>query len=290
MGLRFTVLPLVRWPWPVRGGKRTLRKNQMAAPILLPDNADTLQAGWVVAVDKPLHWTSFDVVNKLKYAFRRAYGLKNLKIGHAGTLDPLATGVLVVCAGRATKEIETHMAGEKAYRAILRLGYTTASYDAETALVPFENAFFPLNASDWETWLPGFRGTIQQRPPVFSALKMGGKTLYHLARKGETVDIPARPVHISSLEVISYDAENGLLELDIVCGKGTYIRSLAHDLGQAAGCGAYLYGLQRTRVGDRSLDRSVSLPDLLEALKIREAGLSSGDAGAETPEAPRSAE
>jgi tRNA pseudouridine55 synthase len=262
----------------------------MAAPILLPDNADTLQAGWVVAVDKPLHWTSFDVVNKLKYAFRRAYGLKNLKIGHAGTLDPLATGVLVVCAGRATKEIETHMAGEKAYRAILRLGYTTASYDAETALVPFENAFFPLNASDWETWLPGFRGTIQQRPPVFSALKMGGKTLYHLARKGETVDIPARPVHISSLEVISYDAENGLMELDIVCGKGTYIRSLAHDLGQAAGCGAYLYGLQRTRVGDRSLDRSVSLPDLLEALKIREAGLSSGDAGAETPEAPRSAE
>jgi tRNA pseudouridine55 synthase len=262
----------------------------MAAPVFLPENADALQAGWVVSVDKPLHWTSFDVVNKLKYAFRRAYGLKNLKIGHAGTLDPLATGVLVVCAGRATKEIETHMAGEKAYRAILRLGYTTASYDAETALVPFENAFFPLNASDWETWLPGFRGTIQQRPPVFSALKMGGKTLYHLARKGETVDIPARPVHISSLEVISYDAENGLLELDIVCGKGTYIRSLAHDLGQAAGCGAYLYGLQRTRVGDRSLDRSVSLPDLLEALKIREAGLSSGDAGAETPEAPRSAE
>jgi tRNA pseudouridine55 synthase len=262
----------------------------MAAPILLPDNAEALQAGWVVAVDKPLHWTSFDVVNKLKYAFRRAYGLKNLKIGHAGTLDPLATGVLVVCAGRATKEIETHMAGEKAYRAILKLGYTTASYDAETALVPFENAFFPLNTSDWETWLPGFRGTIQQRPPVFSALKMGGKTLYHLARKGETVDIPARPVHISSLEVISYDAENGLLELDIVCGKGTYLRSLAHDLGQAAGCGAYLYGLQRTRVGDRSLDRSVSLPDLLEALKIREAGLSSCDASAETPEAPRSAE
>lgn len=262
----------------------------MAAPVFLPENADALQAGWVVAVDKPLHWTSFDVVNKLKYALRRSYGLKTLKIGHAGTLDPLASGVLVVCAGRATKEIETHMAGEKAYRAILRLGYTTASYDAETALVPFENAIIPTDAADWENWLPGFRGTVQQRPPVFSALKMGGKTLYHLARKGEVVDIPARPVHISSLEVISYDAANGLLELDVVCGKGTYIRSLAHDLGQAAGCGAYLYGLQRTRVGDRSMDVALSLPDLLEALKIREAGLSSCDSGAETPEAPRSAE
>jgi tRNA pseudouridine55 synthase len=114
---------------------------------------------------------------------------------------------------------------------------------------------------------------------------MGGKTLYHLARKGEAVDIPPRPVHIASLEVVSYDAANGLLELDVVCGKGTYIRSLAHDLGQATGCGAYLFGLQRTRVGSRSLEGAASLPDLLEALKIREADVGPNGAGVETPEA-----
>lgn len=222
------------------------------------------------AVDKPLEWTSFDAVNKLKYALRRAYGLKKLKIGHAGTLDPLATGVLVVCVGKATKQIEHQMNGAKAYRATLKLGYTTASYDAETPETPFLDPVFPQNEGDIEKHLASFRGAIKQRPPVFSALKINGQTLYKLARKGQEVEIPERPVRIDALEIRAWDSEQRVLELDIRCGKGTYIRSLAHDLGQSLGCGAYLTGLRRTEVGPWNVEHAWSLSELLSALRVRE--------------------
>ena len=156
----------------------------------IPSTEEELQAGWIFAVDKPLEWTSFDVVNKLKYALRRAYGLKSVKIGHAGTLDPLATGVLVVCVGKATKRIESEMAGSKGYRARLKLGFTTPSYDAETPEEAFSGAVFPSSTAALEAVLPNFRGTIHQRPPLYSALKIGGQTLYKLARRWKSP--PAR--------------------------------------------------------------------------------------------------
>ena len=240
----------------------------------IPQTQEELQAGWVFAVDKPLEWTSFDVVNKLKYALRRAYGLKSIKIGHAGTLDPLATGVLVVCAGKATKRIELEMAGSKAYRAQLKLGFTTPSYDAETPEELFAGAVVPQTRTDLDRTLPNFRGTIQQRPPVFSALKIGGQTLYKLARKGQEVEIPPRPVVIESLEIEFFDPSIGQVELSVECGKGTYIRSLAHDLGQAWGCGAYLTALRRTRVGPWTDSQAWVLTDLLDVLHQKEASQS----------------
>lgn len=236
----------------------------------IPKTEEELQAGWIFAVDKPLEWTSFDVVNKLKYALRRAYGLKSVKIGHAGTLDPLATGVLVVCVGKATKRIESEMAGVKGYRAHVKLGFTTPSYDAETPEEAFPGAVLPASTAVLEAALPNFRGTIHQRPPLFSALKIGGQTLYKLARKGQEVEIPTRPVVVESLEINSFDPTLGSVELSISCGKGTYIRSLAHDLGSAWGCGAYLTALRRTQVGPWTESEAWSLPNLLEALLQRE--------------------
>ena len=244
------------------------------SPHYLPSTEEELQAGWIFAVDKPLEWTSFDVVNKLKYALRRAYGLKSVKIGHAGTLDPLATGVLVVCVGKATKRIESEMAGSKGYRARLKLGYTTPSYDAETPEEAFAGAVFPPSTAALEEALPNFRGTIHQRPPLFSALKIGGQTLYKLARKGQEVEIPTRPVVVESLEIDTFDPALGNVDLSIACGKGTYIRSLAHDLGLAWGCGAYLTALRRTQVGPWTETEAWSLPNLLEALHQREAARS----------------
>lgn len=237
----------------------------------IPSTEEELQAGWIFAVDKPLEWTSFDVVNKLKYALRRAYGLKSVKIGHAGTLDPLATGVLVVCVGKATKRIESEMAGSKGYRARLKLGFTTPSYDAETPEEAFSGAVFPSSTAALEAALPNFRGTIHQRPPLYSALKIGGQTLYKLARKGQEVEIPTRPVVVESLEIDSFDSALGSVELSIVCGKGTYIRSLAHDLGHDWGCGAYLAALRRTHVGPWMESDAWSLPNLLDVLGQREA-------------------
>ncbi len=256
-----------------RPGLAAARPGLAAAhvsPHALPSTEEELQAGWIFAVDKPLEWTSFDVVNKLKYALRRAYGLKSVKIGHAGTLDPLATGVLVVCVGKATKRIESEMAGSKGYRARLKLGYTTPSYDAETPEEAFSGAVFPPSTAALEEALSNFRGTIHQRPPLFSALKIGGQTLYKLARKGQEVEIPTRPVVVESLEIDSFDPALGKVDLSISCGKGTYIRSLAHDLGLAWGCGAYLTALRRTQVGPWTESEAWSLPNLLEALHQRE--------------------
>lgn len=204
-------------------------------------------SGEIIAVDKPLGWTSFDAVKRLRGAIQRRLHLKKFKVGHAGTLDPLATGVLIVCTGRTTRRIDTLQTGEKEYVATIRLGATTPSFDLETEIdaeYPYEH----ITRSSIEEILPRFTGHILQVPPVFSAVKVDGKRAYNLARKGKEVELKAKPLEIKEMELLDFDSP--YFKLRIVCSKGTYIRALARDLGMALGSGAHLTGLRRTRVGD----------------------------------------
>jgi tRNA pseudouridine55 synthase len=204
-------------------------------------------AGQTLLFDKPLGWTSFDVVSKV----RRITGVK--KVGHAGTLDPLATGLLIVCTGPHTKRIESLQGQEKEYEALLKLGAVTASYDAEQPEEsPCDAAH--IGPADIEALLPRFRGEIEQLPPRFSALKVGGKRAYEAARAGQEVELQPRNVQIYALELLPRELPPAHFALRVQCSKGTYIRSLAHDLGQALGVGAYLRGLIRTRIGDFRLE------------------------------------
>lgn len=205
--------------------------------------------GEVIAVDKPLGWTSFDAVKRLRGALQRRLGVKKFKVGHAGTLDPLATGVLIICTGKATQRIELLQSGEKEYLAQVKVGATTPSYDLETEI----DAEYPsehITEELIENVLPHFRGRIMQVPPIFSAVKVDGKRAYNLARKGKDVELAPKPLEIKELEMLSF--LDNVITLRIVCSKGTYIRALARDLGQALGSGAHLVGLRRTRVGDYS--------------------------------------
>ncbi len=220
------------------------------------------EQGTVLLVDKPIEWTSFDVVNKIKHKLRHL-SQKKVKVGHAGTLDPLATGLLIVCTGPKTKQIDGIQNADKAYLATLRLGQTTASYDAETVVLE-EKDTDTITLEQIEKALENFKGTIQQIPPAHSALKIGGKPAYKLARQGKEVELKARELHISHIEVLSF--ENPVLKLDIVCSKGTYIRSIAHDLGQNLGVGAHLTGLIRTRIGTYRLEEAWQLNDLVVQL------------------------
>ncbi len=227
---------------------------------------EALREGKVLTVDKPLDWTSFDVVNKIKFAIRKTHGLKKFKVGHAGTLDPKATGLLIVCIGRATKTIPELMGQSKKYVAEIKLGETTPSYDTETQ----PDQTFPtdhINLDLIAQTLPQFVGEIMQKPPIFSAIKKEGKRLYEHARKGEDVEITARPVQIYSIEII--ELKDDVLTLDIHCGKGTYIRSLAHDLGMALNSGSYLVGLRRTAIGDFKVDDAWDVEPICQ--KVREA-------------------
>ena len=210
-------------------------------------------------MDKPLEWTSFDVVNKV----RNLIGRKT-KVGHAGTLDPLATGLLILCTGKKTKQIEAIQAGEKEYLATVRFGATTASYDAEE---PEENPIDAthLSAAAVEDALSLFTGELQQRPPAFSAVKVKGKRAYALARQGQAPEVPPRTVHIHALELVSFASPRQVV-LRVVCGKGTYIRSLAHDLGQHLGVGAYLGALRRTRIGTHLVEDALTPEAFAERL------------------------
>ena len=239
-------------------------------PESLPATVEALEAGTVLIINKPLTWTSFDVVAKLKSTLRRHFGIKKLKIGHAGTLDPLATGVLVVCVGKATKTIDQWMSTQKSYTAQVKLGFTTPSFDAETQEIPFVGAKIPVDTAKIEAALTAFRGDILQVPPLYSALKIGGQTLYKMARKGHSVDIPPRPVTIHRLDLLSYHViqpNEAVLEIAVDCSKGTYIRSLANDLGDFLGCGGYLIALERTASGEKTLDDAWELSDLLGILE-----------------------
>ncbi len=221
-------------------------------------------SGQILRVDKPLNWTSFDVVKRIRAILTRRHGLKRFKVGHAGTLDPLATGVMLICTGRATKLIDSLQSGEKEYIAHIRIGETTPSHDLETAVdstAPFNH----LNHADVEAALEQFRGETMQVPPVFSAVKINGKRAYKYARQGEAPEIKARPIRISVLELLSCRLPD--IRLRVVCGKGTYIRSLARDIGCTLGCGAHLTALRRTRVGSTSIYDCTDINSLIDHLK-----------------------
>lgn len=213
--------------------------------------ADDIKAGQVLLVDKPMEWTSFQAVAKIRYTLQKELDLKKLKVGHAGTLDPLATGLLIICVGKKTKEISMYMGQEKEYIAQITFGGTTPSYDLESEI----DATFPtahIGRTAIEAILPQFMGDIQQYPPIFSAIKQGGIRIYEKARAGEEVIVEPRSITIHELEILSF--ENNVLSLRVLCGKGTYIRSLAHDIGKALKSGAHLSGLRRTKIGSFEVD------------------------------------
>jgi tRNA pseudouridine55 synthase len=225
--------------------------------------AEDYLSGQVLLIDKPLHWTSFQAVNKLRWEIRRAYDIKKIKVGHAGTLDPLATGLLVICTGKMTKQIDTFQAQIKEYTGTFVLGSTTPSYDLETEI----DQHFPTEHLTEELihqTTQQFIGSITQFPPVFSAIKKDGKRLYEFARAGEAVEISSRQVHISEFEITRIEG----LEVDfrVVCSKGTYIRSLANDFGKALNSGAYLSALRRTKIGNFDVANAVSIENFIKAL------------------------
>ena len=205
------------------------------------------QEGVILAFDKPYRWTSFDVVGKVRWLICRHLGVKKLKVGHAGTLDPLATGVLIVCTGKATKRIEELQSGTKEYYATIRLGATTPSYDLEKPI----DATYPtehITREMVEQVLERFKGKIEQVPPTFSACKVDGKRAYKMARKGDEVELKPKTLVIDEIELTECNLPD--ITIRVVCSKGTYIRALARDIGQALDSGGHLIALRRTRVGD----------------------------------------
>lgn len=223
-------------------------------------------AGEVLYFNKPLKWTSFDLVNKFRYKLSRKLKVKKIKVGHAGTLDPLATGVMIVCTGKATKRIDEFQYQTKEYVATLKLGETTPSFDLEKevdAVYPTEHITRELV----EEVLKQFIGTIEQVPPVFSACKIEGKRAYELARNGEEVPLKAKTLVIDEIELLA--CELPVVKIRVVCSKGTYIRALARDIGVALHSGAHLIALERTRVGDVTLDQCMN-PEDIDAFLDRE--------------------
>jgi tRNA pseudouridine55 synthase len=227
--------------------------------------ADTYLEGAVLYLDKPLTWTSFDVVNKVRKSLRHHLGIQKIKVGHAGTLDPLATGLVIICTGKATKQIMQYQDMDKAYDAQIRLGATTPSFDLETEVdhtFPWEH----ISPEVIEQALLKLSGDQEQMPPLFSAKSVDGKRAYAMARKGKQVELKPQPVHISQLKLLSAELPDLTLQVD--CSKGTYIRSLARDLGLMLDSGAHLTGLRRTRIGPYHVDQAISLDDFLEKIKL----------------------
>ena len=233
--------------------------------------AINFQEGQVLSFDKPLGITSFQLVAKVRWLITKAQGGQKIKVGHAGTLDPLATGVMVICTGRATKQIDQLQSGVKEYVATLQLGATTPSFDREHPI----DATYPtahITRQLVEETLPRFVGDIWQVPPVFSAVKVEGKRAYDLARKGQEVELKAKLLRIDQLELLdcSLVGPEPSITLRVVCSKGTYIRALARDIGQALGSGAHLTALRRTQVGDVRVDDCFSIERFEEWLGQQE--------------------
>ncbi|MGN1245839.1 MAG: tRNA pseudouridine(55) synthase TruB [Muribaculaceae bacterium] len=220
--------------------------------------------GEVFYVDKPLHWTSFYAVKHIRGVLQKRLGMKKLKVGHAGTLDPLATGVLIVCTGRATKRIDELQAHVKEYVATVKLGATTPSFDLETeidATYPWEH----VTREQVERVLQEmFTGSIEQVPPAFSACKVDGKRAYKMARKGREVELKAKTLVIDEIELLDFSLPE--ITIRVVCSKGTYIRALARDIGEALGSGAHLTALRRTRVGDVRVEQCMAVDELKQLL------------------------
>lgn len=228
-------------------------------PVKLSDEQRALfEEGKVLLIDKPLHWTSFDVVRKI----RNALYIK--KVGHAGTLDPLATGLLIVCTGKFTKKINEFMAQEKEYTGTFTLGAETPTYDLESETTNHKrvDAF----TSDYLHEIAmKFTGDIMQIPPIYSAIKKDGTSMYELARRGDEIQLSPRPVHVSEFTITHVDLP--IVSFKIICSTGTYIRSLAHDFGQALGCGAHLSGLRRTRIGSFDVGDAKGVEEFVEGLR-----------------------
>lgn len=225
--------------------------------------AEEFKEGQALLFDKPLHWTSFQVVNKVRWLIRKNCNIKKIKVGHAGTLDPLATGLLIICTGKMTKQIDTFQGQDKEYTGKFTLGATTPSFDMETEV----NEIYPIDhlaAADIENAVFGFIGETEQFPPVFSALKKDGKRLYEYARAGEEVEIKPRLIKISEFEITSINLPE--VGFRVICSKGTYIRSLAHDFGKVLGTGAFLSELRRTKIGEYLVENAINIESFENSL------------------------
>jgi len=223
------------------------------------------EGGEILYFNKPLNWTSFDLVSKIRNKISRSLRIKKIKVGHAGTLDPLATGVMIICTGKATKKIEELQYRSKEYVATLRLGATTPSFDLETAIdETFETGH--ITKEMVENVLQQFIGSIEQIPPAFSACKIEGNRAYQLARKGMEVELKPKLLVIDEIELLSFQED--LLTIRVVCSKGTYIRALARDIGRALHSGAHLIALQRTRIGDVTLDQCLSIDEFCSVQNV----------------------
>ena len=232
--------------------------NITSQPI---SSISAFQEGKVLLIDKPLTWTSFDVVNKIRYQIKHLKGIKKIKVGHAGTLDPLATGLLIVCTGKYTKRIHEIQNAEKEYTGTFVLGATRPSYDKET---PIDEEFPIDNITDKDIIkaAKNLTGSIQQIPPIYSAQRINGVRAYKKARKNQPIQMEAKQVTISEFEITNIDLPT--VSFRVVCSKGTYIRSLVHDLGKGVNNGAFLASLCRTRIGDFKLKDGLSLEEYLK--------------------------
>ena len=222
-----------------------------------------IKEGELILIDKELNWTSFDVVNKIRYAIKKKFDIKKIKVGHAGTLDPLATGLLIICCGKMTKSINNFSAMNKTYSGKITIGSTTPSYDLETK----PNVHYPIDHINEKLILKTakkFVGKIFQTPPMFSAIKKDGVRLYNLARQGKEIKIDKREVSIDSFEITSFNLPE--ISFNVTCSKGTYIRSLAHDFGKELKSGAHLSELRRIKIGDYSVKDSVKVMDFIRGI------------------------
>jgi tRNA pseudouridine55 synthase len=231
------------------------------------DNICDYINGEILLFDKPYGWTSFDLVGKIRNYLSRELKIQRLKVGHAGTLDPLATGLMIICTGKATRQIESLQALEKEYTATLKMGATTPSFDMETA----ENQFFEINHITENTLkdiLKQFTGKLDQVPPLFSAIKIEGKRAYTHARAGKDTELKPRNVFIREIEMLSF--ESPFVKIRVVCSKGTYIRSLVRDIGKALESGAYLTALRRTRTGDFYVQKALTFDDFKNQFQCKD--------------------
>ena len=222
-----------------------------------------IKEGELILIDKELNWTSFDVVNKIRYAIKKKFDIKKIKVGHAGTLDPLATGLLIICYGKMTKNINNFSAMNKTYSGKITIGSTTPSYDLETK----PNVHYPIDHINEKLILKTakkFIGKIFQTPPMFSAIKKNGVRLYNLARQGKEIKIDKREVSIESFEITSFNLPE--ISFNVTCSKGTYIRSLAHDFGKELNSGAHLSELRRIKIGDYSVKDSFKVMDFIRGI------------------------
>jgi tRNA pseudouridine55 synthase len=220
--------------------------------------------GQVILIDKPLEWTSFDVVNKMRYTLRKKYSYKKLKVGHAGTLDPLTTGLLIVCTGKFTKRIEEYQAQKKEYVTTIELGATTPSFDKETE-VDERFQYEHITREQVEEALLHFTGVQDQVPPIFSAIKQGGKKAYEEARKGNELELKARQIEISSLELLDFQLPYVTIKME--CSKGTYVRAFARDFGKYFNSGGYLTALKRTKIGDFQVENAMGISEFQEKVE-----------------------